>query len=84
MQKNFDALAKRYEGGFLLGHLVRVPSNFATEERATEVEKFYASKNLPGVERTMRQAVESIRSNAKWLTRDADVIRKWLESNAQF
>lgn len=84
VQKNFDALAKKYEGGFLLGHLVRVPQHFASDEKAAEVEKFYGSKNLPGVERTVRQAVESIRSNAKWLHRDQETIHKWLQAHAHF
>ena len=84
VQKNFDLLAKKYEGGFLLGHLVRVPQNFASAEKAEEVEKFYGSKNLPGVERTVRQAVESIRSNAAWLQRDSETIHKWLQLHSHF
>jgi hypothetical protein len=44
------------------------------------VEAFFQANPVAGGERTTKQAVETIRSNAKWLQRDAEKIRAWLTS----
>lgn len=53
--------------------------NFASEERAVEVEEFFKKKQFPGTERTVSQAVETIRLNAAWLKRDRDSLTAYLK-----
>lgn len=55
--------------------------NFATEERAQEVEKFFEEHAFPGTERTVSQSVETIRLNAAWLQRDLPAVTAYLTSN---
>jgi len=72
---NFDLLKDRYQAGFLLSHLVKsCTENFNCEERAAEVENFFACHPLPGSERNVAQAVETIRLSVAWLSRDAQDI----------
>jgi len=77
---NFSLLKSRYQSGFLLSHLVKSCSeNFNTEEKAVEVEQFFASHPLPGSERNVAQAVETIRLNSAWLNRDATDIANFFK-----
>lgn len=70
------------KGGFLLARLIKyLIENFASEERATEVEEFFKNKQFPGTERTVSQAVETIRLNAAWLKRDRDSLAAYLKKD---
>lgn len=70
-----------FQGGFLLARLVKyLTENFASEEKALEVEKFFKENEFPGTERTVSQSVETIRLNAAWLERDLPNIIEYLSS----
>jgi puromycin-sensitive aminopeptidase len=56
-----------------------VTEDFASEEKAAEVESYFASNEWPGTERGVQQAVESIRLNAAWLSRDSEAIKNFLK-----
>ena len=72
----FVILSERYQSGFLLSRLVKsCCSDFLTEERAREVEKYFTDHPLSGSERNVAQAVETVRMNTAWLNRDqADMV----------
>ncbi|XP_017028738.1 puromycin-sensitive aminopeptidase isoform X2 [Drosophila kikkawai] len=81
-KENNKQLLERYQGGFLLSRLIKyLIENFATEERAREVEEFFKANHIPGCERTVSQAVETIRLNAAWLKRDKLALSAFLEQN---
>jgi len=81
VQEHWKALHNRYEGGFLLSRLVKFSTeNFASEEHAQEVLKFFEANPAPAAERTIRQSLENIRLNEKQLKRDASGIQKYLSS----
>lgn len=68
-----------FQGGFLLARLVKyLTENFASEEKAQEVEKFFQENEFSGTERTVSQSVETIRLNAAWLQRDLPNITDYL------
>lgn len=70
------------QGGFLLSRLIKyLTENFATEEKAQEVEQFFKEHQFPGTERTVGQSLETIRLNVDWLRRDLDSIKAYLDSN---
>jgi len=70
----------KYEGGYLLSWLVKsLTENFASEEKAVEVEAFFKNNEFPGCERTVQQAVETIRLNTAWLNRDRDSLKEFLK-----
>ena len=56
--------------------------NFASEDKAVEVEKFFQDHPYPGTERTVQQATESIRLNVDWLKRDYQDIKTFLQGQA--
>jgi len=82
-KSNKDELRRRYEGGFLVSRLVKyVSENFASEEKAQEVEAFFAQNPFPGTERTVQQSLETIRLNTEWLARDTASIQSYLTSRS--
>ncbi|XP_063699325.1 puromycin-sensitive aminopeptidase [Culicoides brevitarsis] len=79
-KQNASEFQKKYEGGYLLSWMAKsLTENFASEEKAVEVEKFFKENNFPGTERTIQQAVETIRSSTKWLNRDRASIEAYLK-----
>ncbi|KAH8252193.1 hypothetical protein KR026_011809 [Drosophila bipectinata] len=81
-KENNKQLLERYQGGFLLSRLIKyLIENFASEERAKEVEDFFKANPIPGTERTVSQAVETIRLNAAWLARDRLQLTTYLKDN---
>lgn len=76
---NCGEYRRRYEGNVVFGGMVKsMTQNFASESKATEIEQFFDSNPIPGTERSIQQAVETIRIQAKWLDRDLESIRKFV------
>jgi len=72
---NFPMLKERYKSGFMLSHLVQsVSERFVTDEQADMVQKFFEENALPGSERKVAQALETVRLNSAWLARDGNAI----------
>jgi len=68
-----------FKGGFLLTRLVKnTTENFASIEKAEEVENFFKKNGCVGAERTIQQACETIRLNAAWLKRDHEKLHSFL------
>ncbi|KAH8302053.1 hypothetical protein KR044_002268 [Drosophila immigrans] len=79
-KENNRKLLEQYQGGFLLTRLIKyLIENFAAEEKAREVEEFFKANLIPGCDRTVSQAVETIRLNAAWLERDLAKLSKYLK-----
>lgn len=77
---NAKSFQTKYEGGYLLSWMAKsLTENFASEEKALEVEAFFKDNVFPGTERTIQQSVETIRSSAKWLKRDRASIEAYLK-----
>ena len=55
--------------------------NFSTFEMADEIESFFKDKDTSCLERSISQAVESVRLNASWLNRDKESIWQFLEKH---
>ncbi|XP_047026793.1 puromycin-sensitive aminopeptidase [Helicoverpa zea] len=71
----------RYQGGFLLARLVKsTTENFASETCAQEIEQFFRTHASPGTERSVQQALETVRLNAAWLRRDLASTTAYLHS----
>lgn len=69
------------QGGFLLSRIVKYTAeSFASEEKAEEMESFFAGRKIDGIERTVQQSLETIRNNAAWLERDRESIYEFLKS----
>ena len=68
VKDNWEEFDRRYgTGGFGIMRLVSVCGNFVDAAKIDEVEAFFAEHPAPAAERTIRQALERVRLNAKWL-----------------
>jgi len=69
------------KGSFML--LARTISytvgGFSSEEKAKEVEEFFAKHPIEPAKRAIDQGLESIRSQALWLQRDRESVAHWLK-----
>lgn len=70
VQKEWEEIVKKFAGGHLFSRFVKPAANFTTNDKADEVTGFFKTHESKGLERTILQAVEQIKSNAAWLTRD--------------
>lgn len=79
-KENWKILLNQYSGGFLLTRLVKhLTENFASEDKAIEIETFFKDHEFPGAERTVQQSIETIRLSAAWLNRDIMEIREYFK-----
>jgi puromycin-sensitive aminopeptidase len=69
---------RRYGGGgFGLMRLVSICGNFASADKLTDVESFFQGHPAPAAERTIRQSLERIRLNVKWLGQNQADLAGW-------
>ncbi|KAF3929112.1 Laeverin [Dactylellina cionopaga] len=82
-KNNWDELERRLPPGLgMLGSIVQmVTSSFTTEEHIADVKKFFGERNTKGFDKGLAQALDSVSAKAKWLERDRDDVKKWLEEN---
>jgi puromycin-sensitive aminopeptidase len=79
VKDNWPEFDRRYgSGGFGLMRLVSICGNFASSEKLADVEAFFSKHPAPAAERTIRQALERIRLNIKWLERNREAVAVWL------
>ena len=78
VKDNWAEFDRRYGGGgFGLMRLVSICSHFNSQEKADEVDSFFAEHPVPAAERTIRQALERIRLNIKWLEQNRQEMTDW-------
>ena len=78
VKDNWSEFDRRYGGGgFGLMRLVSICSSFTTEERRADVENFFAEHSAPAAERTIRQALERVRLNIRWLEQNRPALNAW-------
>jgi puromycin-sensitive aminopeptidase len=78
VRDNWAEFDRRYGGGgFGLMRLVSICSHFNSQEKADEVDSFFAEHPVPAAERTIRQALERVRLNIKWLEQNRQELTDW-------
>jgi puromycin-sensitive aminopeptidase len=78
VKSNWPEFDRRYGGGgFGLMRLVSICGGFTSEERLADVENFFQEHPAPAAERTIRQALERVRLNIKWLERNRTEVANW-------
>ncbi len=83
IKNNWDEFNRRYgAGGFAIMHLVSIIGRFTTLEHAADVEAFFAEHPAPGAQRTIQQALERIRINARWLEVRGAEAGEWLSARS--
>lgn len=80
-QDNKSMIKENYDGMHALGLLIKAATQyFNTEEKADEIEQFFAKNKFLGADRAVQQSLERIRSSASWLSRDGESIKVYLSS----
>ena len=78
VKNNWGEFDRRYGGGgFGLMRLVSICSSFTTDEQRADVENFFAEHPAPAAERTIRQALERVRLNIRWLEHNRPALNDW-------
>jgi len=79
-QENFKEFENRLKDSMMLFERVVTSafSGFTSEDKAKEAEKFFGSNPVPNAERGIKQTLENIRANARWIDSNRDNVAKWL------
>ena len=78
VKNNWAEFDRRYGGGgFGLMRLVSIVNSFTTDEQREDVERFFTDNPAPAAERTIRQAVERMRLNIRWLELNRPALNSW-------
>ncbi|MDO8618741.1 MAG: M1 family aminopeptidase [Candidatus Daviesbacteria bacterium] len=78
VKKNWEMLKERYAGGHYFTRVFIPAGNFTLVKDAKDIEAFVKKNPVPEAKRTIAQALEQIYSNAEWLKRDREIIKKFL------
>ena len=78
VKNNWAEFDRRYGGGgFGLMRLVSIVNSFNTEAQRTDVENFFTENPTPAAERTIRQGLERINLNIRWLDLNGPALNSW-------
>jgi puromycin-sensitive aminopeptidase len=80
VKKNWPSITKIYAGGHLYTRFIQPAAFFTKSRKADEIEEFFKNNPAPGLERTIAQVVEQIRTNDLWLKRDKSAVSAFLKS----
>ncbi|CAK9317339.1 unnamed protein product [Citrullus colocynthis] len=68
LKTKWEEISKIFDSGFLIGRFVSATvSPFASFEKAKEVEEFFASRVKPSMARTLKQSIERVHINSRWV-----------------
>jgi len=83
MKENFGEFEKRLKDSMMLFERVLTAAfdGFTSEEKAVEVEQFFKEHPVASADRGIKQSLEVIRGNAKWLNTNRANVAKFLSSN---
>ncbi|VVA24005.1 PREDICTED: aminopeptidase [Prunus dulcis] len=67
-EENWDLILSKYGAGLLLTHFVRdIVTPLCSNERADEVEEFFASRVHPAISMTLKQSTAQVRIKVRWV-----------------
>lgn len=76
-----DFFKQIYAAATLLNHVVKSGmENFASEQEAQEVDEYFKANPLPESTRTVKQSIETIRSNTVWLDLNSKALGEYLNN----
>jgi len=74
LKKNWDTILKEFKGTAMINRMASVTRRFAKDKDYEDVQDFFEKNEHPGAERGVKQALESIKTQAAWLKRDKKVL----------
>lgn len=79
VKENWALITERFGGGHLFSRFLIPAAHFTTIDEANDVVNFFKTHPSEGINRTVAQSVEQIRSHAAWLARDEKKIADFLK-----
>ncbi|KAH7681919.1 Peptidase M1 alanine aminopeptidase/leukotriene A4 hydrolase protein [Dioscorea alata] len=68
LKENWEFISKTWGSGFLLTRFISsIVSPFSSDEKAKEIEAFFRTRVEPSISRTLKQSLERVRNNARWI-----------------
>ncbi|XP_068324437.1 aminopeptidase M1-like [Pyrus communis] len=68
LKENWEHISKTWRSGFLITSFVKaVVSPFASFDKVKEIEEFFTAHPNPAITRTLKQSIERVQINAKWV-----------------
>ncbi|KAH9466837.1 hypothetical protein MJO28_000551 [Puccinia striiformis f. sp. tritici] len=81
VQDNLDELLVRFKGNFSIGRLIQYSfDRFTTEADRESVVEFFKDKDTSIYQSALAQGLDTVKSNASWLSRDKQIIIDWLKT----
>ncbi|PLW07667.1 hypothetical protein PCASD_21723 [Puccinia coronata f. sp. avenae] len=81
VQKNLADLLVRFKGNFSIGRLIQYSfDQFTTDADRQSVIDFFKDKDTSIYQSALAQGLDTVKSNASWLTRDKENIIQWLKT----
>uniref|UniRef100_A0A8C0QZ94 Aminopeptidase n=1 Tax=Canis lupus dingo TaxID=286419 RepID=A0A8C0QZ94_CANLU len=83
LRENWDKLIQKFELGSssLTSMVIGTTNQFSTRARLEEVKEFFSSLKENGSQlRCVQQTIETIEENIRWMDKNFDKIRVWLQS----
>lgn len=80
LKTNWSGIEKRFGGGHLFSRFMLPAGHFTEIDEANDIQNFFKKHPSVGIERTVAQAIEQIRSNAAWYARDEENIAFFVKS----
>lgn len=79
--KNVHEIRRRYGCNKSSALMIeQITQGFASDEKITEIEKFFSNHPFPGLENYLLRGLESIRNNQKWLAKETLPVKQYLSS----
>ncbi|KAJ6808349.1 aminopeptidase M1-like [Iris pallida] len=67
LKENWEYISKTWAGSLLTSFISSIVSPFSSDEKAEEIESFFSSRITPSITRTLKQSIERVKINSKWL-----------------
>jgi len=83
IKAHWDTIYTQLSGNMtVLDRFVKNSLNkFASQDILEDIEGFFQGKDNSGYERGLQIVCDSVRGNINWVSRDKDVVAKWLNEN---
>ncbi|KAK3129912.1 hypothetical protein QOZ80_6BG0486490 [Eleusine coracana subsp. coracana] len=67
LKGNWDRISKKFGDTQVTGFIRYVVTLFSSNEKAAEFSRFFSTRKKPTFERTLKQSLETVRINARWI-----------------
>ncbi|XP_042488485.1 aminopeptidase M1 [Macadamia integrifolia] len=68
LKDNWAHISKTWGSGFLITRFISsIVSPFSSEDKANEIQEYFASRSKPAIARTLKQSLERVHIHAKWV-----------------